>query len=48
MDYTKTAIPRMQRHTKATAGLGQIPISLTGMLTHGHGDGAYAHYATAF
>ena len=48
IDHTKTAIPRMQRNTKATAGLGQIPISLTGMLTHGHGDGAYAHYATAF
>jgi hypothetical protein len=48
MDHTKTAISRMQRHTKATAGLGQIPISLTGMLTHGHGDGTYAHYATAF
>jgi hypothetical protein len=48
MDHTKIAIPRMQRHTKATAGLGQIPIFLTGMLTHGHGDGAYAHYATTF
>jgi hypothetical protein len=48
MDHTKTAIPRMQRHTKATAGLGQIPISLTGMLTHGHSDEAYAHYATTF
>src|SRR5579875_1169699 len=33
MDTTKTAIPRMQRITKATAGLGQIPISCTGMLT---------------
>jgi hypothetical protein len=47
MDYTKTAIPWMQRITKATSRLGQIPISLTGMLTHGHGDGAYAHYSTA-
>jgi hypothetical protein len=47
MDHTKTAIPRMQRITKATSGLGQIPISLTGMLTHGHGDGAYAHYSMA-
>jgi hypothetical protein len=28
-------------------GLGQIPISLTGMLTHGHGDGTYIHYLTA-
>ncbi|KAG0567459.1 hypothetical protein KC19_7G136300 [Ceratodon purpureus] len=35
MDTSKTAIPRMQRITKATAGLGQIPISCTGMLTHG-------------
>ena len=48
MDHTKSAIPRMQRSTKATCGLGQIPISVTGMLTHGHGDGAYAHYSTAF
>ena len=48
MDHTKSAILRMQRCTKATSGLGQIPISVTGMLTHGHGDGAYAHYSTAF
>jgi len=47
MDTTKTAIPRMQRITKATAGLGQIPISCTGILTHGHGDGAYTHYSTS-
>jgi hypothetical protein len=47
MDHTKTAIPRMQKITKATSGLGQIPISLLGMLTHGHSDGAYAHYSTA-
>ena len=48
MDHTKSAIPRMQRSTKATSGLGQIPISVTGMLTHGHSDGAYAHYSTVF
>jgi len=47
MDTTKTALPRMQRITKATAGLGQVPVSCTGMLTHGHGDGAYAHYSTS-
>ena len=45
MDHTKTKIPRMQRITKATLGLGQIPISLTRMLIHGHGNGAYAHYS---
>ncbi|KAG0594344.1 hypothetical protein M758_UG068900 [Ceratodon purpureus] len=47
MDKSKTTIPWMQRMTKATTGFGQIPISCTGMLTHGHGDGAYAQYATA-
>ena len=48
MDHTKFAIPRMQRSTKATCGLGQIPISNTEMLMHGHGNGAYAHYSTTF
>jgi hypothetical protein len=37
----------MQRITKATSKLGQIPISLIGMKTDGHGDGAYAHYSTS-
>ena len=45
MDTSKTALPRMQVTTKATTGLGQVPINLTGMVAHGHGDGAYAHYA---
>ena len=48
MDHTKSAIPRMQQSTKATSGLGQISISVTEMLTHGHGDGAYAHYSKTF
>ena len=48
MDHTKSAIPQMQWSTKATSGLGQIPISVTGMLTHGHGDGTCAHYSTTF
>ena len=33
---------------KATSRLGQIPISVIGMLMHGHGDRVYAHYSTAF
>ena len=48
MDHTKSATPRMQRSTKATSGLGQISISVTGMLTHGYGNEAYAHYSTTF
>ncbi len=47
MDTKKTAFPRLRVTTKGTAGLGKIPIRLTGMLCHGHGDGAYAHYATS-
>ena len=47
MDTTKTTIPIMQQITKATARLGQISILCTGMLTHSHGDGAFAHYSTA-
>jgi hypothetical protein len=46
MDSNKTAIPRMRVTTKLTVALGQLPINVTGMVTHGHGDGAYAHYST--
>ena len=45
MDTSKTVLPRMKVTTKATQGLGQFPMSVTGMVAHGHGDGAYAHYA---
>jgi hypothetical protein len=46
MDSNKTAIPRMQVTTKLTAALGQLPINVIHMVTHGHGHGAYAHYST--
>ena len=45
MDTKKTALPRMRVTTKATQGLGQIPMSITGMVAHGHADGAYTHYS---
>ena len=45
MDTAKTALPRMRVTTKATQGLGQLPMNITGMVSHGHGDGAYAHYS---
>ena len=45
MDTCKTALPRMRVITKATQGLGQLPMSVTGMVAHGHADGAYAHYS---
>ena len=46
MDTSKTTIPHMQVSTKLTSPLGQFPMKVTGMVTHGHGDGAYAHYST--
>ena len=47
MDTAKTALPRMWKTTKATSGPGQLPMNVTGMVAHGHVDGAYAHYAPA-
>jgi hypothetical protein len=48
MDNRKTALPRLRIITKGSSGLGQLPMTLTGMLTHGHGDGAYADFSTDF
>ncbi len=45
MDTSKIVLPRMRVTTKATQGLGQILMSVTGMVAHGHVDGAYTHYA---
>jgi hypothetical protein len=33
---------------KGSSGLGKLPMTLTGMLTHGHRDGAYADFSTNF
>jgi ribosomal protein L32 len=48
MDSRKTALPRLRIIMKGSSGLGQLPMTLTGMLTHGHGDGAYANFSTDF
>ena len=45
MDTAKTALPRMRVTTNATQGLGQLSMNVTGMVSHGHGDGTYAHYS---
>ena len=45
MNTTKIALPRMRVTTKATQGLGQLPMNVTGMVSHGHRDGAYALYS---
>ena len=44
MDHSKTASPVLSHKTKHLDGLMKLPIYVTGMLTHGHGDVRYAHY----
>jgi hypothetical protein len=36
MDDVKTTLPRLQVANKIIFGLGQLPISLIGMITHDH------------
>ena len=45
MDQQKTSIPRLQLVPKFVNHVMQLPISLTGMLTHGHGQRAYGHFS---
>jgi hypothetical protein len=42
MDHAKTMLPRLQMCNKMIFGLGKLPITLTGMIVHGHGDEKYA------
>jgi hypothetical protein len=38
MDHAKTTLPRLQMCNKMIYRLGQLPIILTCMIVHGHGD----------
>jgi hypothetical protein len=43
MDHSKTTLPRLQVKNKMVeVGLSQLPITLIGMIVHGHGDEAFA------
>jgi hypothetical protein len=42
MDCAKIALPRLQVCNKMISMLGQLPITFTGMISHGHGDEKYA------
>ena len=44
MDHSKTASPVLSHKTKHLDGLTKLPISVTRILAHGHGDVRYAHY----
>jgi hypothetical protein len=42
MDHAKIAFSRFQVMKKMIFGLKQLPITLTGMIVHGHGNERYA------
>jgi len=42
MDHAKIALPRLQMCKKMIYGFGQLPITVTSMIMHGHGDERYA------
>lgn len=44
MDHAKTAVPVFSHKSKGTDSLVKLPVSVTGMIAHGHGDIWYAHY----
>jgi hypothetical protein len=44
MDHSKTTFPWFQVKNKMVSGLGQLLVTLTGMI-HGHGDEAFAQYS---
>lgn len=48
MDNAKTAFPRFQVMNKMIFGLGQLPITPTGMIIHGHGDVKYVKYSNGY
>nr|PNR63282.1 hypothetical protein PHYPA_001707 [Physcomitrium patens] len=44
MDHAKTASPVFSHKNKELDALVKLPVSVTGMIAHGHGDVRYAHY----
>jgi hypothetical protein len=44
MDHAKVALPRLQVCSKMIFGFGQLLVTLTSMIAHGHKDEIYAQY----
>lgn len=44
MDHAKTSSPHYSHKSKATESFFKLPVAVTGMIAHGHGDIRYAHY----
>jgi hypothetical protein len=46
MDLAKIAVPRLQVCNKIIFGLGQLHVTFTCMITHGHRNERYAQYSS--
>ena len=44
MEHAKTASPMFSHKSKELDSLVKLPVSMTGMIAHKHGDVCYAHY----
>ena len=44
MDHSKTSSPHFSHKSKHMDSFMKLPIFVTGMIVHGHGDVWYAHY----
>ena len=44
IDHAKISSPIFSHKRKDLDGLVQLPLSIIGMIAHGHGDVRYAHY----
>jgi hypothetical protein len=44
IDHSKTTSPHFSHKNKAVDSFMKLPIAVTGMIAHGHGDLRYAHY----
>ena len=44
MDHSKTTSPHFSHKSKATEAFMKLPVAITGMIAHGHGDVRYAYY----
>ena len=44
MDHSKTAFPHFSHKSKSTDSFMKLPVAVTSMIAHGHGDIRYAHY----
>jgi hypothetical protein len=44
MDHSRTMSPHFSYKNKSTEAFMKLPVSVTGMIVHGHGDIRYAHY----